>query len=116
MVLFPALSKRCTINLLTREREREREYSLLIKDTGSCKLLTNFILKLQSNALRVITPATLDILLQILSSSELSGPTNEQRLDLLELKDLSLKCIVCMVHMIHGSSPDQVPEQPGDLL
>ncbi|XP_078323505.1 neurobeachin-like protein 1 isoform X4 [Crassostrea virginica] len=61
----------------------------------------------QSNALRVITPATLDILLQILSSSELSGPTNEQRLDLLELKDLSLKCIVCMVHMIHGSSPDQ---------
>ncbi|XP_061165431.1 neurobeachin-like protein 1 isoform X2 [Saccostrea echinata] len=61
----------------------------------------------QSNALRVITPATLDILLQMMSSNELSGPANEQRQDLLEMKDLALKCIVCMVHVIHGSSPDQ---------
>jgi hypothetical protein len=44
----------------------------------------------------------------MMSSNELSGPANEQRQDLLELKDLALKCIVCMVHMIHGSSPDQV--------
>eukprot|EP00105_Crassostrea_gigas_P036363 XP_019920511.1 PREDICTED: neurobeachin-like protein 1 [Crassostrea gigas] len=61
----------------------------------------------QSNALKVITPATLDILLKMLSSSELSGPANELRQDLLELKDLALKSIICMVHMIHGSSPDQ---------
>lgn len=62
----------------------------------------------QSNALKVITPATLDILLKMLSSNELSGPANELRQDLLELKDLALKSIICMVHMIHGSSPDQV--------
>lgn len=61
----------------------------------------------QSNALKVITPATLDILLKMLSSNELSGPANELRQDLLELKDLALKSIICMVHMIHGSSPDQ---------
>lgn len=58
--------------------------------------------------MKVITPATLDILLKMLSSSELSGPANELRQDLLELKDLALKSIICMVHMIHGSSPDQV--------
>ena len=63
---------------------------------------------LQPNALKAITPATLDVLLKILSSNEHDRPTNEQRLEMLALKDLVLKCAVRMVHVIHCCSPDQV--------
>ncbi|XP_021366386.1 neurobeachin-like protein 1 isoform X2 [Mizuhopecten yessoensis] len=61
----------------------------------------------QSNALKVITPATLDVLLKMLAFDKKQGPTNEQRQELLSLKDLVLKSIICMVHMIHAAIPDQ---------
>ncbi|XP_067686159.1 neurobeachin-like protein 1 [Haliotis asinina] len=59
------------------------------------------------NALKAITPATLDVLLKILSTNQKEGPTNEQRQERLCLKDLVLKNIVRMVHTIHCCSPDQ---------
>ena len=62
----------------------------------------------QPNALKAITPATLDVLMKILSSNEHDRPTNEQRQEMLALKDLVLKCAVRMVHVIHCCSPDQV--------
>ncbi|KAL5005989.1 hypothetical protein ScPMuIL_017147 [Solemya velum] len=61
----------------------------------------------QINALKAITPATLDVLLQVLSTNQIPGPTNEQRSELTALKDLVLKCIVRLVHVIHVGSPDQ---------
>ncbi|KAK3582874.1 hypothetical protein CHS0354_012486 [Potamilus streckersoni] len=61
----------------------------------------------QTNALKAITPATLDVVLKILSVEQHDKPTNEQRKDSLVLKSLVLKCIVKMVHVIHCCSPDQ---------
>ncbi|XP_069107826.1 neurobeachin-like protein 1 isoform X1 [Argopecten irradians] len=61
----------------------------------------------QTNALKVITPATLDVLLKMLAYDKTQGPTNEQRQELLSLKEVVLKSIICMVHMIHGAIPDQ---------
>ena len=63
---------------------------------------------LQHNALKAITPATLDVLLKILSTNDLEKPTNEHRLEMGQLKDLVLKCLIGMVHVIHCCSPDQV--------
>ncbi|KAK3083537.1 hypothetical protein FSP39_025014, partial [Pinctada imbricata] len=62
---------------------------------------------MQHNGLRVITPATLDVLLKMISDNEVSGPANETRQELWDLRELVLKCIICMVHVIHASSPDQ---------
>ena len=75
---------------------------------GECVVNPNVDCMLQVNALKAITPATLDILLHVLSASQRAGPTNEQRLDSMCLKELVLKCVVKMVHVIHGCSPDQV--------
>lgn len=61
----------------------------------------------QHNALNAITPATLDVLLNALSTGKGDKPTNEQRQELLILKTLVLKCMIQMVHVIHGCSPDQ---------
>lgn len=61
----------------------------------------------QTNALKAITPATLDVLLKVLAAGAVQGPTNAQRQAAATLKDLVLKCIVRMVHVIHECSPDQ---------
>ncbi|XP_055956982.1 neurobeachin-like protein 1 [Patella vulgata] len=61
----------------------------------------------QHNALKAITPATLDVLLKVLSSNRKFGPTNTNREEISTLKDLVLKCIVRVVHVIHCCSPDQ---------
>ncbi|GAB1600529.1 neurobeachin-like protein 1 isoform X2 [Argonauta hians] len=68
------------------------------------------------NALRSITPATLDVLLKALSSKK---PLNE--LDIpakwaIPLKEVVLKCIVRMMHVIHCSSPDQRQVEVGQVL
>ena len=69
----------------------------------------NFFI-LQNNALKVITPATLEVLLKMLSSDDNKGPTNELRQELFCVKDLVLKCIICMVHIINSASADKVRE------
>ena len=64
----------------------------------------------QTNALKAISPATLDILLKVLgvgSSPDLQA-TNLQAEKAANLKTLVLKVIVRMVHIIHESSPDMV--------
>ncbi|XP_076087925.1 neurobeachin-like protein 1 isoform X3 [Mytilus galloprovincialis] len=61
----------------------------------------------QNNALKVITPATLEVLLKMLSADHVTGPTNELRQELFCIKDLVLKCIICMVHVINLASIDQ---------
>lgn len=58
--------------------------------------------------MKAVTPATLDVLLNVLSAKTVHGPTNSQRQEAARLKDLVLKCIVRMVHVIHECSPDQV--------
>ncbi|XP_053386541.1 neurobeachin-like protein 1 [Mercenaria mercenaria] len=60
----------------------------------------------QHNALSAVTPATLDVLLKILAASGSDKPTNEQREEMSRLKNLVLKCMVRMVHVIHCCSPD----------
>ncbi|ESO94157.1 hypothetical protein LOTGIDRAFT_232423 [Lottia gigantea] len=57
------------------------------------------------NALKAITPATLDVLLTVLSSERVGEADSNQ--DFIRLKDLVLKCIVRLVHVIHCCSPDQ---------
>lgn len=61
----------------------------------------------QTNALKGITPATLDVMLKVLSAHTVQGPTNAQRQEAATLKDLVLQCIVRVVHVIHECSPDQ---------
>ncbi|XP_025103761.1 neurobeachin-like protein 1 isoform X2 [Pomacea canaliculata] len=61
----------------------------------------------QTNARKAVTPATLDVLLKVLSNETVKGPTNSQRQELAALKDIALKCTVRMVHVIHECSPDQ---------
>lgn len=56
----------------------------------------------------MITPATLEVLLKMLSTDHVTGPTNELRQELFCIKDLVLKCIICMVHVINLASIDQV--------
>ena len=70
------------------------------------------IFSVQVNALKAICPATLDVLLKVLSRDEITGPTNEQRQEFLGLKEMVLKCLVRMVHVIHCCSPDQVNIYP----
>ncbi|XP_060592045.1 neurobeachin-like protein 1, partial [Ruditapes philippinarum] len=60
----------------------------------------------QHNALSAVTPATLDVLLKILASNGSDKPTNEQREEMRGLKNLVLKCMVRMIHVIHCCSPD----------
>ncbi|XP_076450797.1 neurobeachin-like protein 1 [Babylonia areolata] len=61
----------------------------------------------QTNALKGITPATLDVMLKVLSAHTVHGPTNAQRQEAATLKDLVLQCIVRVIHVIHECSPDQ---------
>ena len=62
----------------------------------------------QSNSLKGITPATLDVMLKVLAADTVEGPTNAQRQEATRLKELVLQCIVRMIHVIHECSPDQV--------
>ncbi|KAK7111968.1 hypothetical protein V1264_011504 [Littorina saxatilis] len=61
----------------------------------------------QTNSLKAISPATLDVMLKVLSASTVHGPANVQRQEATRLKEIVLQCIVRMVHVIHESSPDQ---------
>ena len=63
---------------------------------------------LQQNALRSITPATLDVLLGCVSLISQQKAPSEKQQQMIILKKLVLKCIVRMVHVIHCSCPDQV--------
>ena len=78
--------------------------SLVPEEYSEC----NPLLELQTNALKAITPATLDVMLKVLSASTVQGPTNALRQEAAVLKDLVLQCIVRTVHVIHECSPDQV--------
>ncbi|XP_041374666.1 neurobeachin-like protein 1 [Gigantopelta aegis] len=70
----------------------------------------------QDNALKAITPATLDIMLKVLSAKQRNGPTNEQRQETTCLKELVLKSVVRMVHVIHGCSPDQRQVEVAEVM
>lgn len=61
----------------------------------------------QQNALRSITPATLDVLLCCVSLISQQKTPSEKHQQVLILQKLVLKCIVRMVHVIHCSCPDQ---------
>ncbi|XP_064646322.1 neurobeachin-like protein 1 isoform X2 [Lineus longissimus] len=61
----------------------------------------------QHNALRAISPATMDVCMKLLSSNNTPGPTNEYREDIAKLKELILKCLQRTVHVLHAASPDQ---------
>ncbi len=77
---------------------------LTIEDKTNCTFLH------QVNALKAICPATLDVLLHILSEAPPGGHSGggDARKDVLPLQDLVLKCMVRMVHVVHCCSPDQV--------
>ena len=66
----------------------------------------------QVNALKAICPATLDVLLKILSSPPTGGGMgaggDDVRQNKTLLHDLVLKCMVRTVHVVHCCSPDQV--------
>ena len=67
---------------------------------------------IQVNALKAICPATLDVLLKILSSPPTGGGMgaggDDVRQNKTLLHDLVLKCMVRTVHVVHCCSPDQV--------
>ncbi|XP_013384976.1 neurobeachin-like protein 1 [Lingula anatina] len=58
----------------------------------------------QANALKVICPATLDILLQVLASSLLTSAEEQSGGD---VQTVASKCFVRMVHVLHCASPDK---------
>ena len=68
----------------------------------------------QVNALKAICPATLDVLLKILSHPPSTGggrpgaSGDDVRQNKTLLHDLVLKCMVRTVHVVHCCSPDQV--------
>ncbi|XP_074640856.1 neurobeachin-like protein 1 isoform X2 [Tubulanus polymorphus] len=61
----------------------------------------------QHNALQAISPATLDVCMQLLSKRDAQGQTNEQKHDLASLKDHLYKCVVLIVQILSACSPDQ---------
>ncbi|KAK0040263.1 neurobeachin-like protein 1, partial [Biomphalaria pfeifferi] len=73
----------------------------------------------QVNAIRTVTPATLDVLLSLLSSkAQCSFSVTDDRY--YELQTLTLRCMVIMIHTIHSCSPDErqveVPEVFSNFL
>ncbi|CAI9726854.1 1 isoform X1 [Octopus vulgaris] len=70
----------------------------------------------QHNALRSITPATLDVLLKALSSQKPQNELDAPARWAIPLKEVVLKCIVRMVHVIHCSCPDQRQVEVGQML
>ena len=74
--------------------------------------ISRCVLFIQVNALKAICPATLDVLLKILSSPPTGGGVgaggDDVRQNKTLLHDLVLKCMVRTVHVVHCCSPDQV--------
>ncbi|XP_059178496.1 neurobeachin-like protein 1 [Physella acuta] len=67
----------------------------------------------QSNATLTVTPATLDVLLSLLSGRA-ACYANVPADSRIEIQCIVLRCVVSMIHTIHGCSPDErqveVPE------
>ena len=75
------------------------------------------VVYLQDNALKAICPATLDVLLRVLWSHSLPGSGSALRdEEMMEVKQLILKCLVRLVHVLHNSSPEQVCSWSEKLL
>ncbi|CAH1788242.1 unnamed protein product [Owenia fusiformis] len=69
-----------------------------------------------TNGLRAICPATLDVLLKVLIYNDPNRPSNEQRQTYSDLKQLVLRSLVQMVHVLHMASPDQRQVEVGAVL
>ena len=63
----------------------------------------------QNNALKVICPATLDVLIKVLLGNQVVGPSNAVQ-DHLELKEIVLQCIMKVIHIVHTSTADMVSQ------
>jgi len=61
----------------------------------------------QVNALKAISPATVDVLLKVIQSTY-QPRRSESAQDVLSLKELVMQCIVCVVHIISRAVPEEV--------
>ena len=59
----------------------------------------------QENALKAISPATLDVLLQILQNTM---PSRSHDPHSVSVKQLVLTCLTRLVHVVHSLQPEQV--------